>query len=158
MDSDVLIQAKNRHYSFDVCPGFWDWLDLKHTYQRVFSVDRVRDELRGGSDELTQWADARDSFFLTPDDAVVQSMRDVAAWVTSATPRYTSAAVTEFLSAADYHLLAHARAKGFTVVTAEIAAETVRKVKIPNACQALGVPYLDVFTMLRAEGARFVLP
>lgn len=45
VDADVLIQAKNRHYSFDVCPGFWDWLDSAHTYQRVFSVARVRDEL-----------------------------------------------------------------------------------------------------------------
>jgi hypothetical protein len=158
VDSDVLIQAKNRHYGFDICPGFWDWLDSAHTYQRVFSVARVRDEVCAGSDELTEWARARDSFFLAADDAVVQSMRDVATWVTSANPQYTSAAVTEFLGAADYYLVAHARAEGFTVVTAEVGADTAKKVKIPNACQALGVPYVDVFTMLRAEGARFVMP
>ena len=158
LDSDVLIQAKNRHYGFDVCSGFWDWLDSAHASQRVFSVARVRDELCAGADELAEWAKARDSFFLGPDDTVVQSMRDVASWVTSANPPYTPAAVTEFLGAADYYLIAHARAKGFAVVTAEVAANTVKKVKIPNACQALGMPYVDLFAMLRTEGARFVMP
>ena len=84
-------------------------------------------------------------------------MRDVARWVTSTNPAYTDAARTEFLDAADYFLIAHALAKGFTVVTAEVAADTVKKVKIPNACQALAVSYMDLFTMLRAEGARFVI-
>lgn len=157
VDSDVLIQAKNRHYGFDVCPGFWDWLDLAHTQGQVFSVARVRDEVCAGSDELAEWAKVRDSFFIAPDDAVVQSMRDVAAWVTSTDPQYARAAVTEFLGGADYYLVAHARAKGFTVVTAEVASDTVKKVKIPNACQSLGVSYVDVFMMLRAEGARFVM-
>gem|GEM_PF-6918350 len=27
LDSDVLIRAKNDHYGFDFCPGFWDWLE-----------------------------------------------------------------------------------------------------------------------------------
>ena len=29
LDSDTLIQAKNEYYGFDLCPGFWDWLDRK---------------------------------------------------------------------------------------------------------------------------------
>lgn len=26
LDSGVFIQAKRRHYGFDFCPAFWDWL------------------------------------------------------------------------------------------------------------------------------------
>lgn len=26
VDSDVFISAKNRYYSFGICPGFWDSL------------------------------------------------------------------------------------------------------------------------------------
>jgi hypothetical protein len=26
LDANVFIQAKNLHYGFDFCPGFWDWL------------------------------------------------------------------------------------------------------------------------------------
>jgi hypothetical protein len=158
LDSDVLIQAKNRHYAFDVVPGFWDWLDSAHSEGRLFSVQRVREELLAGGDQLADWARERESLFLAPDDAVVECMREVAAWVTSADPPYTPAAISEFLQAADYYLVSHARAKRVTVVTAEIAADTVNKVKIPNACTALGVEYMDLFRMLRAEGARFVMP
>jgi Domain of unknown function (DUF4411) len=157
LDSDVLIQAKNRHYPFDVCPGFWDWLDTAHADGRVGSVARVYDEISGAGDQLAEWAKNRDSFWFDPDDSVLQSMRDVAAWVTSTNPPYTAAAIAEFLGAADYYLVSHARAHGFTVVTAEVTADTVKKVKIPNACLALNVSYTDVFTMLRVEGARFVM-
>ncbi|HEU4970946.1 MAG TPA: DUF4411 family protein, partial [Gaiellaceae bacterium] len=83
VDSDVLIQAKNRHYPFDVCPGFWDWLDSAHKAGTIFSVAKVHDELCDGADELAEWAKARDSFFLDPDDDVLASMTDVAQWVTT---------------------------------------------------------------------------
>lgn len=158
IDSDVLIQAKNRHYPFDLCPGFWDWLDIAHAVGRVYSVAKVCDELCAGADELAEWAKARDSFFLDPDDAVVASMGDVARWATTHQPPYTPAAQAEFLAAADFYLVSHARTHGLTVVTAEVAAATVNKIKIPNACDALDVPYTDVFAMLRDEGARFVMP
>lgn len=26
LDADAFIRAKNLHYGFDLCPGFWDWL------------------------------------------------------------------------------------------------------------------------------------
>lgn len=157
VDSDVLIQAKNRHYDFAVCPGFWDWLDARHESGNVYSVGRVKEELRAGADELASWAVARDSFFLEPDDAVVESMRQLSEWATSRTPAYTEAAVTEFLGAADYYLVAQAHAHEFTVVTAEVPSDTVNKVKIPNACGGMNVQYLDIFTVLRNESAQFVL-
>lgn len=158
LDSDVLIQAKNRHYGFDICPGFWDWIDSAHTYQRVFSVERVHEEVCAGNDELAKWAQDRHSLFLGPDQSVARALRTVAEWVNASVPAYTTAAVAEFFDAADYYLVAHALAHGFVVVTAEVRADTVNKVKIPNACGALGIRYVDLFTMLRAEGARFVVP
>ena len=27
LDTNVLIEAKNRHYGFDFCPAFCDWID-----------------------------------------------------------------------------------------------------------------------------------
>lgn len=156
IDSDVLIQAKNAHYRFDVVPGFWDWLDEAHADGRIYSVAEVRRELCDGADELAEWAKDRDSFFLDPDNLVADSMAAVATWATTQLPPYTAAAIAEFLAAADYYLVSHARAHGFTVVTAEVVAPTVNKIKIPNACQGLNVPCTNVFTMLRDEGARFV--
>jgi len=156
LDSDVFIQAKNLHYSFDVCPAFWEWIDVAHERGLVFSIEKVRGELIAGDDELAAWAKARgDEFFLAPDNAILPSLAAVSAWAGSGA--YEPAAVSTFLQVADYYLVAHAHAHAFTVVTHEVAAQTVKKIKIPNACIGLGVTVMSPYEMLRIEKARFVL-
>ena len=56
----------------------------------------------------------------------------VSAWATG--HNYERAAIATFLQVADYWLVAHALAHGQTVVTHEVPSESVRKIKIPNAC------------------------
>lgn len=156
LDSDVLIQAKNLHYSFDFCPAFWEWIDVSHQKGIVFSIEKVRGELIAGDDELATWARARAAdFFLPPDSAILSSLATVSTWASSGT--YEPAAVSTFLQVADYYLVAHAHAHRFTVVTHEVAANTVKKIKIPNACIGLGVTVMSPYEMLRIERARFVL-
>ena len=49
-------------------------------------------------------------------------------------------------------------AHGHTVVTHERPApNAVKKIKIPDVCGGLSVPYINTPTMLRRERARFVL-
>jgi hypothetical protein len=156
LDSDVLIEARKRYYGFDVCPGFWDWLDVQHQNGSLLSVEKVRDEIGSGNDALVTWAGARPaSFFVSPDVQTQTAFTTVTQWAT--TQNYTQSAVNEFLSKADFYLVAHALAHSFTLVTHERAAATRNKVKIPNACDALNVLHIDPFEMLRREGARFVL-
>ena len=52
LDANVLIQAKNLHYGFDFCPAFWDWLVESNREGKVFSIEKVDDELEAGDDEL----------------------------------------------------------------------------------------------------------
>lgn len=155
LDANVFIEAKNRHYGFDLVPGFWTWLDEAHARERVYSVDKVRDELLDGADELADWARERSPFFLRPDDAVVESLRHLAIWASQA--GYEDGAVSTFLQAGDSFLIAHACTLRFTVVTHEVAADTLKKIKIPNACDGMGVTHRTLFAMLRDERARFVL-
>jgi len=156
LDSDVFIQAKNLHYSFDFCPAFWDWIDRSHDRGIVFSIEKVRSELVAIEDELANWAKRRgDDFFLPPDDAILPSLAVISAWASSG--KYEPAAVSTFLQVADYYLVAHAHAHAFTVVTHEVAAEIVKKIKIPNACIGLSVTVMSPYEMLRIEKARFVL-
>lgn len=46
LDANVFIESKNRHYGFDFCPAFWDWLDAQNHAGQVYSVERVADELK----------------------------------------------------------------------------------------------------------------
>ena len=158
LDSNIFIQAKNEYYGFDVCPGFWEWLEQQNQAGEVFSIDRVQVELIRYSDELSQWArELGSGFFLPLDPPAIQAMTTVSSWVQAAPHREDAKRV--FLSGADPFLIAYAKAHGHTVVSHEVYIEGERKrVKIPAVCNALEVPYSRTFQMLRQAGARFVLP
>lgn len=156
LDSDVMMEARKRYYGFDICPGFWDWIEREHQKGTLLSVEKVKEEIGQGTDSLVTWADNRpDSFFAVPDQGTQSAFATVSQWATN--QNYTERAVGEFLAKADFYLVAHALAHSLTLVTHERAANTVNKVKIPNACIALGVDVLNPFDMLRREGAQFVL-
>lgn len=156
LDANAFIEARKRWYGFDFCPAYWDWLEEAHRTDDVYSIEKVADELLAGDDELIPWVRARgDAFFLKPDEAVVRSLTAVSRWASSG--EYDAAAVSTFLDVADSYLVAHAHAHGHIVVTHEKVANTPRIVKIPNACTAMGVKYINTFEMLRNERARFVL-
>lgn len=156
LDSDVFIQAKNLHYGFDFCPAFWDWLIAANAAHRVFSIEKVGDELKAGSDELADWAGSREpGFFVAPDASMAAALTSVSTWATSQT--YQPAAVSTFLQLADYYLVAHALAHGHTVVTHEIPSTSTKRIKIPDACLGLAIKCVTPYEMLRNEKARFVL-
>jgi hypothetical protein len=157
LDANVFIQAKNLHYGLDFCPAFWDWLIASNAAKRVFSIEKVGDEIDAVADELSTWATQRGPlFFLKPDPAMLPALSSVSAWATS--QGYDNAAVSTFLQVADYYLVAHALAHAHTVVTHEIASTSTKRIKIPDACIGLGVKCVTPFEMLRSERARFVLP
>ena len=143
LDANVFIQAKNLYYGLDFCPAFWDWLIAHNTAGRVFSIEKVGDEVESGGDELATWA------------AMLPALGRVSAWATGR--HYEPAAMSTFLQVADYYLVAHALAHGHTVVTHEIASTSTKKIKIPDACIGLGIKCMTPFEMLRRERARFVL-
>lgn len=156
LDSNIFIQAKNLHYGFDFCPGFWDWLIVQNAAGTVASIEKVADELQGMGDELSDWAGTRDrSFFLPPDDKILPALGQVSQWATGQS--YEPAAIATFLQVADYWLVAHALAHGFTLVTHEVPSDSVRRIKIPNVCIGLQIPCIGPYEMLRRERARFVL-
>lgn len=155
LDANVFIEARNRYYAFDICPGFWDWLADEEDIGRVLTVDAVRDELFGREDDLTEWIRGRpESFFESPDAAVLPPLATLASWVRA--QRYRPSAVTEFLASADYYLIASAMARGHTVVTHEKPSDGIKHVKIPEPCIAHGVEVISPFVMLRRMRVRFV--
>lgn len=157
LDANVFIEAKNRYYGFDICPGFWEWLTNEESDGRVLSVAAVRDELIGRDDDLSEWAKDRSTrFFQAPDAPTLGPMATLAGWVRRQS--YRPAAIAEFLDSADYYLIAYALAHGHTVVSHERPSDAVKRVKIPEPCIAHGVEIINPFIMLRRSGCRFVLP
>lgn len=156
LDTNVFIAAKDLYYGMDFCPAFWDWIILSNQSKRVFSIEKVGDELAAVGDELAEWAAKRGpEFYLKPDPEMLTTLAIVSNWVTA--QKYTAAAVNIFLQAADYYLISYALAHKYIVVTHEKPADTPNKVKIPNVCIGLGVKFMNAFEMLKHERARFVI-
>jgi hypothetical protein len=157
LDSDTLIQAKNEYYGFDLCPGFWDWLDRKSCEGVVASVEPVLTELSAGNDDLKAWTEARsDAFFKAMDQAAVDQAQEIVRWVM--TEPFRPDARQRFLSGADPLIIAYAKAHGHTVATHEVHREGERRnVKIPAVCAAFEVPCVRLVHLLGQHGARFVL-
>lgn len=155
LDANVFIQAHRTFLNSEIAPGFWDWLETQNKLGTVFSIDAVREELKGGQNGLAQWATENKEIFLPPDQPVVDSLREVVAWA-DANPQYSGSAVATFADNADSFLVAHARAHGLVAVTMETTSKRQNIVKIPDACEALGVEYVTPLSMLRQEGLRLV--
>jgi len=161
IDSDVLITAKNLYYAFDLCPGFWKSLIHRHHEGRVFSIDRVRNELLAGqrTEDLVVWVleHLPSSFFLAAesDAAVVNTYAHVMEWVQHH-PNYFDSAKAKFATGADGWLVAYARVHGAIVVTNEQPAPGAkREIKLPDVCDQFGVGRENTFSMLRSLGVRF---
>ena len=157
VDANVLIEAKNRYYAFDIAPGFWAWLEGAHAAGEVGSIETVHKELVSGNDELADRARANSSFFQPIDQATTSHFPALTAWAVSRP--FTPAALAAFTgNQADYQLVAHARGHNHVLVTHELPEPNSRKrVKIPDACAAIGATYMNPFEMMRRTGAKLVL-
>ena len=106
---------------------------------------------------MTNWAQQDGKKLFRPTDAaVVTQLSNVSEWVIS--KKYDPASEKAFLqSGADFFLVAHALAGGYTVVTHEVKSNSVKRIKIPDVCNGLGLHCITPYEMLRTEKAKFVL-
>jgi hypothetical protein len=155
-DSDTFIGASRLYYSFDLAPGFWEWLGSPEIRQQVAPVDAVRKEVTAGTGPLVDWAKGLpDDFWLSHTDESLSWGSELSSWVMHPDRIYTQAARAEYLDKADFHLVAQAKAAGHTVVTMEKSEPNSKKrVKIPDACLAFGVPCVQPFQVYRTLGMR----
>ncbi len=162
LDSNVFIEAKNRYYAFDICPGYWDFVIRDFGHGNAMSILHVWNELNAGGDDLTAWMkdklDKKQFFDCVADGGVVARYRAVSSYVTSAYGSKQNA-VRDFLepTVADPWLVAYALSCGGTIVTQETSKPSMKKVSLVDVCDHFAVRHMDMIEFLRAEKARFVL-
>lgn len=156
LDSNIFIEAKNRYYSFDICPGFWDWLD-KSCGVNVGTVVNVRDELLEGNDDLAKWIKHRSKnpWFLNVDDEDTQrEYKSIANYVNNSS--YNFSAKEKFLSKADPWLIAKAKVSDAIVITQEVwVGDAKKRIQIPNICSEFNVRYMNTFDVLKMCSVKF---
>ena len=115
LDANVFIEAKNRYYACDLCPGFWKWLIRPNAVGKVASIDKVKGELLKREDKLSAWAKNLDeSFFLKSDHpGMISSLVKVSEWIDK---RYSFNATEIFRRGADFYLIAYVLANPYALV------------------------------------------
>lgn len=163
LDANVFIEARDRYYAYDICPGFWPALIQAHTAKHVFSLDRIHGELvpkkKDEWDDIARWINEKvpTTFFKrTEDQVVIDLSQNLVNWVYSQ-PQFMDSAKAEFATVADGWLVAYAVTNGLTVVTQEVYAPTAKKsVPVPNLCEEFDVDYVNTFAMLRSLKVKFI--
>jgi hypothetical protein len=158
LDANVFIEAKNRYYSFDICPGFWEWMDQAAPAGTSHSITKVYDELVAGNDGLAKWIKSRkDGRFLDVSDPPTQQAFAKVAQTVQRGP-YTPEAKRKFLSGADPWLVAKAMTISAVIVTHERAdPKSIRRVPLPNICSNFCVSHTDTFRHLQKLSVCFDL-
>lgn len=153
LDANIFITSKNV-MPIDLWPSFWRVMSDLIQNGQVYTSEKVKEEIDRGNDDLTQWINQHNpQGFCCPIDANVnQQYARVLNWAIS-NPVFSNAAKNEFANVADAYLVATAAANNMTVVTYETSDPACkRRVKIPDACNALGVAYCDLNTLFRRLG------
>lgn len=153
IDSSAFIQAKNMFYRFSFCPGFWDWIAAEHRKGMLYSVEKIKDELEDGNDQLATWAKKviPGGFFIAPSADVVTTQGVVSQWVNA--QNYSPSEKAKFLSKADPWLIAEAMQGNYEIITfEELVPSTSSKVKIPNVANNFGVNTVSLYDILEATG------
>lgn len=161
LDSNFFIQAHRFHYPIDVAAGFWNKVRQLAEEDKIISIDKVKKELYDKNDALEDWCrnNLPEDFFKDT-SVVMKAYAQVTAWAMTRIGHYLPNALNEFLDAdvADAFLVAYCLAdpsKRF-VVTQEVSEPNRQnKVKIPDACLALNVLYVNTIEMFRQLGEKF---
>ena len=152
-DANIFIRSKNE-MPMDLWPTFWKKAAEMVRTGHVFSSIQVKAEIEKGEDELTTWMkdNVPAGFYIENTPDVMAKYGEAINWAHSR-KNYTANALEEFANVADAFLIAAASAKGYTLVTNETSNPmSARRVKIPDACIALGVRVCDLNTVLRELG------
>lgn len=155
LDSNFFIQAHRSYYPIDIATGFWNKVRQLAVEGKVISIDKVKKEIYHKNDALKEWCrnNLPEDFF--KDTSIVMTeYAQVANWAISKSGHYSLKALNEFLDAdeADAFLVAYCLADPANrfVVTQEVSEPNRQnKVKIPDACIALNVSYVNTIEMFR---------
>lgn len=154
LDTNVLIQAWQKYYSPKLCPDYWSVLNKLGEDGIIFLPHLVYQEIIRTDDDLNKWIRGSKIPVLMPDTNVTNILRTIF----EADPLHqTLVDNTKKRSLADPWVIAHALNEKAVVVTKEekVTAANASRIKIPNVCENLGVPWINDFEFIERMNIRF---
>lgn len=158
IDANSLIRPSRAYYPFDFAPSFWQQLRPKISLDKIAVLDKVRDEILKGTDELSAWISdlPNECILSTQDIQIIQMYRDVLSFIQQS-DQYSEAALRLWSreNVADPWLIAVAAAYDYTILSFEQSAGRIttrsNNPKLPDVAHHFQVPYTSLFNMMRQE-------
>lgn len=153
LDSNIFIQSKNFQYRFGFCQAFWDLIINLHHQGQVFSINKVKDELTEGNDELADWVKTLPKSFWLDEFDYIDGYNDVINWAQSTNFKDRAKANFADEKIADAWLVASAFNRSNTVIVTQetqVNPEARKQIKIPNAAQEFNVDCFTLYDFLSA--------
>lgn len=150
-DTNIFVESK-KNLPMDIWSTFWTKMVALINSGNIHSIDKVKEEIDKGGDELTDWIhkNAPRGFFLEQDESVMTKMKETIAWAQNNPVHFTPPAISNYADVADSYLVATAAAKNMVLVTYEKSNPQRRnRIMIPDACNALGVRCCDLNDVFR---------
>lgn len=145
LDANVLIQAWQKYYSPKFCPGYWEILNELGNQGRIFIAEEVFKEITRTEDDLCKWLKAGRIPVRSINENVTKCLRNIYAKDPSHKNLVDN---TKARSLADPWVIAHAIDEKATVVTKEEKALNANRIKIPNVCDNMSVPWMNDFELV----------
>jgi Domain of unknown function (DUF4411) len=147
MDSSFFLDLwkEDGPFSKEIFVGIWDAVEEGVGTGQIIAPKIVREEIRNTNDQaLKSWISDRPGMFITFDQDQLASLTEVVCSF--------DGYAQEARNLADPQVVALARVRGLTVLTSEKRVSTLGKnPKMPNVCEAFGVPWLSVKSYCAAE-------
>jgi hypothetical protein len=147
-DTNAFIEPWHRRYPLDMFPRFWDQLESLGEDGIILAPEEVLHELSKIDDDLWEWAKARKYLFHSIDDAVQNAMLSIMRQF----PRLVD--TKKGRNIADPWVIAQAQVTSAIVVTEETPARG-NSPKIPDVCEALGIPWTNLLQFMRSVNMSF---
>ncbi len=151
IDTSVIIEGWTRDFPPDIFPHVWTKMEELIDNGVVLASEEVLVELEKKHDKAYEWACKRKHIFIpTNGDGKIQEA------VRSILQNHRKLVDTrKNRSGADPFVIALAMVKHLSVITAENLSGSLERPKIPDVCEALSIPYLNMVDLFREQGWQF---
>jgi len=149
VDTSAIIEGWTRGFPPDVFPQVWVKIEGLIDDGVLLASEEVLIELERKHDKAYAWACHRKHMFVPTDENIQRVVKDILR-------DYGKLIDTrKNRSGADPLVIALARVRNLSVVTAENLSSSLERPKIPDVCEALGIRWLDMVELSRERGWKF---
>ena len=143
IDTSALIDAWVRYYAPDVFPGWWILFEESIQEGLVRASKLVLLDLERKDDTVHAWAKGHPDLFISIDGEIQGEVTNILA----SYPRLVENRKNR--SASDPFVIALARLNNACVVTGENLTGKIDRPNIPDVCQAMSIPCINLLKFMR---------